>query len=366
MPSYPFLSPEFLDSLERSGSVCEETGWTPIHLTGETDGQQWMLPLYQKDHSWGEFVFDFAWADAYRNHGLAYYPKLVTAIPFTPCAGPRMSCDTNLSQSVCHSAIQAVLQKVEAQQASSWHLLFPNEDELAMWNHPELLHRTGIQYHWFNQGYHHFDEFLSALKSRKRKMIRREREGAVTRHLEIKRFGGNELEPELWRFFYHLYLDTYLKRSGTAGYLNEQFFDLLSQCMADQLTVIIAFQGGSPVAGSLFFQDQNTLYGRYWGCLKDFQFLHFELCYYQGIELAIDLNLKRFDAGAQGEHKLARGFHPRLTHSLHYIRQPGFRAAIADFLKRERRHVDALITHAATLLPYRSGDTHNKIQSDSS
>ena len=349
MHHYPFLLPEFFDALEQSGSVCKATGWQPDHLTFSIDQQQLCMPLYRKYHSWGEYVFDWSWADAYRQHGIDYYPKLLTAIPFTPATGPRLRSSTELSPAHYQHAARLAIDIARESEVSSWHLLFPDVT-LAM---PELLHRSGVQYHWFNRNYDNFEDFLRALKSRKRKMILRERESCKKQGLSIEMLKGHELEEKHWSFFSQLYMRTYAKRSGTSGYLNEQFFLLLGRLLAGQIAMAIAYHRQNPVAAALYLFDDQCLYGRYWGCTEEFEHLHFELCYYQGIELAIEQKLKKFDAGAQGEHKILRGFEPVETHSYHWIRNPDFREAIADFLQRERTQLLRYRQQAASLLPYR-------------
>lgn len=356
MPDYPFLRPAFIDALESSGSVSRETGWQPAHVQLDTESCSAFMPLYLKNHSWGEYVFDWSWADAYQRNNLPYYPKLVSAIPFTPATGPRVRCDKGqLSRETCSALVRRVRQLAAEHGASGWHLLFPQRDELDLFRQPGLLHREGVQYHWRNRGYNTFDDFLDCLASRKRKMIKRERRKVKEQNLSTQLFPGGEIASELWDFFYEAYTRTYWKRSGNPGYLNRQFFREIAGSMAEQVALAVAFEAGQPVAGALYFYDQTTLYGRYWGCLKEFEHLHFELCYYQGIEFAIARRLQTFDAGAQGEHKIIRGFEPVITHSLHWIAHPEFASAIGDFLARERGHNILHLRQARERLPFRQG-----------
>ncbi len=358
MTPYPFLTPAFLDALEGSGCVGTGSGWQPHHLRiAGPRGEQAFMPLYLKSHSWGEYVFDWGWADAYRRHGLPYYPKLLSAIPFTPATGPRIRFAAGVDQQaltaeLAHQAIQLARE----QGASSWHILFPDSEHLALLaalEDPSLMLRNGVQFHWFNGAYEDFEHFLAALSSRKRKMIRRERRQVAEQGFAIEMVPGEAIDGALWEFFYRLYQRTYLKRSGGTGYLNRDFFMALGEALPRQVTMAVARRGTAPVAAALFFHDDHTLYGRYWGCEREYDFLHFELCYYRGIDFAIERGLKKFDAGAQGEHKILRGFTPVETHSLHWIAEPAFAEAVREFLARERHQVSGYREEAASLLPYR-------------
>jgi predicted N-acyltransferase len=365
--SYPFLRPEFLQALEQSGSACEETGWTPIHLalqqtqqiqqTQQTQQPKQnspaLMPLYLKDHSMGEYVFDWAWANAYHQNGLDYYPKLVTAIPFTPSTGPRVQTEQALSKADSSQLIDEVLAVADETGASSWHFLFPNSAQLALFSDPRLLQRSGVQYHWHNRGYNDFDDFLATMNSRKRKMVRKERADIIKQGLRVSIEVGADIRPDIWRLFYRLYERTYLKRNGSRGYLTEDFFTRIAATMPEQIAMAVAWLDDQPVACALYFFDSQTLYGRYWGSLDEFPYLHFELCYYSGIEFAISRGLQRYDAGAQGEHKIVRGFEPIETHSLHWIQHPQFRDAIARFLKEEKSAIARHIAQANQMLPYR-------------
>lgn len=350
---YPFLRETFLVALEESGSACIESGWEPVHLTlkdGETDC---FMPLYLKEHSMGEYVFDYAWANAYHQNGLEYYPKLVTAVPFTPSTGSRVRCTAGLNQQHCRQIIDEVINIAEDTEASSWHLLFPEENDLALFDDPRLLKRTGVQYHWMNKDYQCFDDYLAGMTSRKRKMIKKERDEVVRQNIQIEVLMGADISDDIWELFYRLYERTYAKRNGTRGYLTEEFFQKIANGMPEQIAMSVATQDDHPIACALYLFDSHTLYGRYWGSLGEFPFLHFELCYYRGIELAIEMGLKRYDAGAQGEHKLVRGFEPIKTHSLHWIRHPEFKKAIARFLGEENHAIDAHIEQANEMLPFK-------------
>lgn len=353
--SNPFIRREFLEALDKSGSTTADTGWEPMHIQLDQDDGELYMPMYLKHHSMGEYVFDYAWADAYHRHGLNYYPKLVTAIPFTPSTGPRVAYSGHLQSQHCEKLFEAVLEQAERTQASSWHLLFPDQQQLALFEDPRLLQRRGVQYHWFNRGYSEFADFTGAMTSRKRKMIRKEREAVAAQGIETEVQVGSEIKPEVWQLFYYLYQRTYAKRNGTRGYLTETFFHRIAKSMPEQIAMAVAYQNARPIACALYFFDRETLYGRYWGSVDEYQFLHFELCYYCGIEFALSRGLQRYDAGAQGEHKIVRGFEPVITSSLHWIRHPEFRQAIAEFLKEENSMVNTHQEQATQLLPYRKG-----------
>lgn len=354
--AYPFLRYEFLHALEASGSVSQQQGWQPQHLLIEDAHSQLVatLPLYIKAHSYGEYVFDWSWADAYQHHGLPYYPKLLSAIPFTPATGPRL---TSMASVASGELMPIVIQALQTQcaviGASGWHVLFPQQAELALWDTTEAALRLGCQFHWQNNNYHNFDDFLSHFTSRKRKDVRKERQRIVTQQIQIKRFTGEQITLHHWQQFYHFYQITYAKKSGHGGYLTADFFKHLHTSMRDQLLLVIAYEGDIAIAGALNFFDNETLYGRYWGAIKDIDCLHFEVCFYQGIEFCIERGLKHFDPGAQGEHKISRGFIPTLTHSYHYIHHPEFRQAINHFLADEALHIKQYQKESATLLPFR-------------
>jgi len=331
-PFDPFLSWNFLRALEESGCVGGRTGWTPAHLVardakGALTGA---MPLYIKDHSYGEYVFDHAWADAMRRAGGSYYPKLQCAVPFTPVPGRRiLAQDPQVVAALAQGAI-AIAQRADA---SSVHITFASEALCAAARPLGYLTRTGLQYHWFNQGYQSFDDFLAALSSQKRKAVRRERAKAQE-IAQIKRLRGADIKARDWDFFFRCYMDTGSRKWGSP-YLNREFFDALGARGANQIVLFVAEQDGRPVASALNLLGGDALYGRYWGRVADLPFLHFELCYYQAIELAIELGLPRVEAGAQGEHKLARGYVPVTTYSAHWIAHRGLRDAVARYLQSE-------------------------------
>ena len=354
--TYPFVRHEFLLALEASGCTTGTTGWQPEHCLAWRDQQLiGAVILYRKTHSYGEYVFDWSWANAYHQAGGQYYPKFVNAIPFTPATGPRWAADPaldHIDQQRIYTALwQAIKGRIDTTQLSGFHCLFPQL------NHPpvadtSLVQRLDCQYHWFNQGYTSFQAFLAGFASRKRKNVLRERSKIIDQHLQVEMTEASQLEPADWRHFYQLYRSTYLKRSGHDGYLNEQFFLLIGAKMPENLVVARALQQDRWIAGALYFKDQETLYGRYWGALEEFDGLHFECCYYQGIDYAIQHKLQRFDPGAQGEHKIARGFTPVLTCSQHYLRHPQFAAAVARFLREERQHMRSYCMEARQQLPF--------------
>lgn len=350
----PFLRHAFLSSLEDSASLGAGTGWQVAHrvLCDARGGALAALPAYLKQHSYGEYVFDMAWADACLRAGIAYYPKLLVAVPFSPVAGPRL-----LGQGEAAHLLLAELElELEAQGLSGLHINFTEAaDDAVLVQREGWLARDGCQFHWFNRGYRDFQDFLDALTSRKRKQLRKEREQVAGQGIDFSWQGGAELAEADWDFVYACYANTYHVR-GRAPYLTREFFSLLAARMPEAIRVVTARCGGRPVAMAFALVDGSTFYGRYWGCLGDFDRLHFETCFYQGIELAIAEGLQRFDAGAQGEHKLIRGFEPVPTRSWHYLRHPGLRAAVADFLEQERAGVRAYMNEARSLLPYRRGE----------
>lgn len=329
----PFLSHAFLSALEDSGSVGPGTGWQPAPIVLEDDTGRLVgaLPSYAKGHSQGEYVFDHSWADAWHRAGGHYYPKLQIAVPFTPATGPRLL----LTDERFAAPLLAAAERVCAGNGfSSAHATFVDPAQLALFEQAGWLPRSDIQFHWANRGYGSFDDFLASLSARKRKAIRKEREGAV-QGLEIRRLTGADIRPEHWDAFWIFYQDTGARKWGTP-YLTRAAFDLIGERLADRIILVLAFDGAEPIAGALNFIGADALYGRYWGATREVRFLHFELCYYQAIEAAIGLGLDRVEAGAQGGHKLARGYEPVTTWSAHWIADPGFRAAVAEFLERER------------------------------
>jgi predicted N-acyltransferase len=355
---YPFLQHTFLAALEDSGATTAETGWLPQHLVIREGGVLCgLLPLYIKSHSYGEYVFDWAWADAYRRHGLEYYPKLLSAIPFTPATGPRLCLRDDLEADALFSVVVEQLQRrAEQLGASSAHILFPDVNDAERWQRAGLLQRVGPQYHWFNRGYQSFDDFLATFSSRKRKNLRKERRTVADQGLRLERLSGSDVSESQWRFFFHCYQMTYAKRSGHGGYLSEAFFQAIARSMADRLLLVLAYEGDVPVAAALNFQGADTLFGRYWGCIREYDFLHFEACYYQGIEHCIEQGLSKFDPGAQGEHKIQRGFEPITTYSQHWLADASFSDAVARFLHTEQRHIAEYLQEAAQALPFKQGE----------
>lgn len=351
---YPFLRHEFLNALEQTECVTDDTGWFPCHLSLK-EGEEVIgyMPLYLKTHSYGEYVFDWAWADAYHRHGLEYYPKLINAIPFTPCYGPRIGHTRPLAELI-PVFNQGLKQLTEQFNCSSYHILFPCEEIKTLFSEQRMLCRMDAQYHWFNRDYQSFDHYLDNLNSRKRKSIRKERQKALQQDIELITLEGNEISDQQLKDFYQFYQLTYLKR-GRQGYLTLEFFQQLLATMPEQMVLVLAKQQRA-VAGALFFKSSDTLYGRYWGCRDEFDSLHFETCYYQGIDYCIKHGLKRFDPGAQGEHKIQRGFKPIKTWSTHWLSEPGFHQAVDDFLKQERQLMVTRITQLREKLPYKSSD----------
>jgi predicted N-acyltransferase len=360
-PDNPFLRHAFLKALEDSGSVGRKTGWLPQHLILADEGGllQAAAPMYVKGHSQGEYIFDHGWADAFERAGGQYYPKLQVAVPFTPVPGPRLLTRNgpgNVEGAAVREGLIGALRSVaEQSNLSSLHVTFCTEDEAAALSEAGFLHRIGVQYHFDNPGYGNFDDFLGALSSRKRKSIRKEREATKAYNLDIRALSGNEITPRHWDAFFAFYMDTGNRKWGRP-YLTRRFFDLLGQTMADNVVLMFAEKDGEPVAGALNLKGTDCLYGRNWGCLDEFKFLHFELCYYQAIDYAIAHKLRRVEAGAQGEHKIQRGYLPVATHSAHWIAERSFRAAVADFLERERRVIQQEIAGLAEFSPFRKSD----------
>ncbi|UZJ43704.1 GNAT family N-acetyltransferase [Marinimicrobium sp. C6131] len=354
---FPFTRHAFLAALEDSGSVGEGTGWQPQHLLLRDDQGELKaaMPVYRKDHSYGEYVFDWGWAQAYAEHGLDYYPKLISAIPFTPCAGPRLLAAGQEAR-YWPAAIAALQQQTRALGASGWHCLFPDEAQAGALRPAGLAERTGCQFHWMNRHYQDFEDFLGQLSSRKRKNLRKERRQVAEQGFRFHWKIGADIGAEDWALFFGLYQLTYLKRSGHGGYLTAAFFRQLGEQLPEQTLMVQARLGDDTIAAALFLFDRTTLYGRYWGCRAEFEFLHFETCYYQGLDFVLARGLERFDGGAQGEHKLARGFEPRLTSSFHQLIEPAFQEAVQHFVAREREEVLGYRDAARSHLPYRQPD----------
>lgn len=352
---YPFLRHEFLALLESTGCTDRASGWLPLHATlYRGDTLIALMPLYLKSHSYGEYVFDWSWADAWRRHGLDYYPKLVTAVPFTPATGPRLCLAQGEEKAeVYPMLLQAIRQMAEEQGASSWHVLFPEPDAAEELERAGTSIRVASQFHWINRGYTCFDDFLADFNSRKRKSLKRERRRVEEQGIELRVLEGEQITAADWERFYLFYQMTYAKRSGHGGYLNREFFLGLGGAIGQHCVLVMAYREQQAVAGALYFRSADTLYGRYWGCEQELDCLHFETCYYQGIEYAIKHGLQRFDPGAQGEHKIQRGFTPIKTWSNHWIADPGFADAIADFSRREQQQIDQYISSASTYLPFK-------------
>jgi hypothetical protein len=356
----PFVTHHFLAALEASGSAVAEAGWTPHHLAASAGGATvGVMPLYLKRHSQGEYVFDHAWADAWERAGGRYYPKLQSAVPFTPVTGPRLMVrpDSPVEPDLVRTAlIEGAVDLVRKHGLSSLHVTFCTEDEWALGGRLGLLQRTDQQFHWLNRGYASFGDFLAALSSRKRKQVRRERERALAGGIEIHRLTGDELRSEHWDAFWRFYQDTGARKWGRP-YLTRRFFDLIHESMREDVLLVMCRRAGRWIAGALNFIGREALFGRYWGCVEDQPFLHFETCYYQAIEFAIAHGLACVEAGAQGPHKLARGYEPVTTRSLHWIADPAFRRAVADYLRRERAAVDEAHALLATMTPFRRGNS---------
>lgn len=355
-PIDPFTTHRFLAALEASGSTGEGTGWQARPLVLRDQGRVVAaMPLYVKGHSQGEYIFDHGWAEAYARAGGRYYPKLQVAVPFTPATGRRFLGDPAHRDALMQAAIGVTQQNG----LSSLHVTFCTEDEAqALTGFEGTLHRITQQFHWENHGYASFDDFLAQLSSRKRKMIRKERETARAHGLTIRALTGDQIEPSHWDAFWLFYQDTGNRKWGTP-YLTRAFFDAVQATMRDDALLVLAFDGDRPVAGALNFIGRETLYGRYWGCVADYPCLHFELCYYQAIDWAIAQGLSRVEAGAQGEHKLARGYLPSAVHSLHWIADPGFAKAVARYLDQERRAVGEEMEILTAYGPFRKVETED-------
>ncbi|WP_230772743.1 GNAT family N-acetyltransferase [Sphingomonas sp. Leaf4] len=351
-PGNPFLSHAFLAALEESGSVGGRSGWQalPVIVDDEHGVPAAIAPAYAKAHSQGEYVFDHGWADAWGRAGGDYYPKLQIAVPFTPVPGPRLLLRDGAQASALIAGLEAV---VTQNGLSSAHATFVTDEQLPLFEAAGWLTRAGTQFHWANHGYASFDDFLGDLASRKRKAIRKERAAAVA-GLTIRHLSGADIRPDHWDAFWRFYQDTGSRKWGQP-YLTRSFFPLLSQAMGDRVLLILAERDGVPIAGALNLIGDDALYGRYWGAVEEVPFLHFELCYYQAIDAAIARGLARVEAGAQGEHKLARGYTPVTTWSAHFLPDPGFRAAVADFLTRERAAVAQEQEYLGELAPFRRG-----------
>jgi len=352
-PRDPFTTHRFLSALERSGSVGPGSGWQPRYLVARTGSQVIAVaPLYAKGHSQGEYIFDHNWAHAYEQAGGRYYPKFQVAVPFTPATGRRLLTRPGWDEIGRAALVQGAIQLTESHGLSSLHITFCTEAEAEAGAEMGLLHRVTQQFHWENRGYASFEDFLASLSSRKRKTIRKERAQAQAFGGDIVALTGDDLRPEHWDAFWQFYQDTGARKWGSP-YLTREFFDLVQEEMRDDVLLVLALRGGRPVAGALNFIGREVLFGRYWGCIEHHPCLHFELCYYQAIDAAIARGLSRVEAGAQGEHKLARGYLPAATHSLHWLRDPGFSDAVERYLEAERAAVAEDIEILTSYGPFR-------------
>jgi uncharacterized protein len=353
----PFLRHEFLAGLERFGCVGDHWGWLPHHLVVYQDDRLvGAVPMYLKYNSYGELVFDWNWADAYRRAGLDYYPKLVVAVPYSPVTGPRLLINAALDrQKIADTLIEQAIELAKRLEVSTLHWLFPNQRDIQQLQSHGLLQRCDVQFHWHNQGYQHFDDFLATFNAEKRKKLKRERRRVQEQAVEIEILHGHQTTVEHWQTFHRFYCNTFDRRGGHPT-LSEAFFRHLSESMPDSVVLMLAKQAGRYVAGALSLRSSDTLYGRHWGCEERFHSLHFELCYYQGIDYCIEHGLKHFEPGAQGEHKVARGFEPTTTWSAHWIANPGFAQAIGDYLAQERPAMEEYRQELNDHLPFRRGE----------
>ena len=352
---HPFVTHQFLKALEDSGSVSANSGWMPYHLALELNGEiKGVAPMYVKGHSQGEYVFDHSWAHAYERAGGKYYPKLQLSVPFSPVTGPRLLVpkgpDREMHQQLL---LQGAKQVATELNLSSVHATFLQPEERMLMEADGLLIRTGEQFHWVNETYENFDDFLAQLSSRKRKAIRKERKGATENDLTFEEITGDAITEEHWDAFFHFYIDTGNRKWGTP-YLNREFFSLLGEAMPESVVLFMVKRAGRYIAGALNLKSSDCLYGRYWGCIEDHRFLHFETCYYRAIDYAIQHGINRVEAGAQGPHKLARGYLPTETYSAHWLRDPGFHDAVADYLQAETRQVSAEIEYLSGHSPFRN------------
>jgi uncharacterized protein len=354
----PFMRHEFLAALEDSRCIGSGTAWQPCHLIARGPQHELVgaLPLYWKSDSRGEFVFDWSWADAYERAGLSYYPKLVSSVPFTPATGRRLlvGAGTDVEQ-VAEHLIGAAVAQARSANASSLHVLFPPAAEGLHFRRLGLLERKGCQFHWSNDGYTSFDDFLGRFSSAKRKKARRERRRVAEAGIEFVHLRGDEASSADWDAIFQFYSRTFLRR-GRAPYLNREFFAAVTATMPESLLIVLARFQGQPIATAICFRSDDTLYGRYWGSLADFHSLHFEACYYQGIDYCIREGLQRFEPGTQGEHKISRGFTPSPTWSYHWLSNPAFAEAIEDFLARETTHLDTYMDYLQDHVPFRRDD----------
>ncbi|MEQ8166693.1 MAG: GNAT family N-acetyltransferase [Alphaproteobacteria bacterium] len=350
----PFVAHGFLSALEDSGSASTDSGWMPQHLVALDDAGKAVAaaPLYLKSHSYGEYVFDWGWADAYERAGGRYYPKLISAVPFTPATGRRFLLHPDAPEDMTDVLIAGIVQLADKLNVSSAHINFPSEAEWRRCGANGLLMRQGRQFHWENRGYDTFDDFLATLSSRKRKAIRKERRGVEEQAVTVSTLTGGDITEAHWDAFYGFYRDTTGRKWGHR-YLTRNFFSLLHERLPERIVLVMAEANGRFVGGALNLRGHDTLYGRYWGCIENYRFLHFEACYYRAIDYAIEHKLAWVEAGAQGPHKIQRGYLPRATYSAHWIKDPNFRAAVQRFLEAERAEIDGEIALLMEQSPYR-------------
>ena len=350
----PFVTHAFLYALEESGSVTNQTGWLPQHLTvyDHNDQIAACMPIYLKNHSYGEYIFDWGWAEAYNRAGGNYYPKLQAAVPFTPATGPRMLVKDSSSDHYYQILIDGMIQLAHKHKVSSLHITFPSKSQWDRLGSAGFIQRTNKQFHWENKGYNNFNDFLSELTSRKRKAIKKERRRVKEQGIELNCLTGSELTEDYWDTFYQYYLDT-IDRKWGHSYLTRNFFSILGEKMSNLALLVIATCDKKRVAGALNLIGSDTIFGRNWGCSDDFKFLHFEACYYQAIDFAIENKLHWVEAGAQGPHKIQRGYLPREVYSAHWIADPKFRDGVKHFIAQERKAVDYEISGLMEYSPYK-------------
>lgn len=353
----PFMNYDFLLALESSGCVSRGAGWSPHHLIISKDEIVIaVMPLYLKYNSYGEYIFDFAWARAYEQYGVNYYPKLLSAIPFVPATGTRLACSPEVDSSEVFLFAANLLKAAAVEKrVSSIHILLPSEYESSLWNANGLKQKITTQFHWFNNHYKTFNEFLDTFNSRKRKSVRKERETISQNGIVIEKLIGANITQGHWNIFYEFYCDTYRKRSGHDGYLNKEFFTSLTSSILCRTLLIFARRNERYVAGALYFFSDTTLYGRHWGCVEEVEMLHFELCYYSGIEFCIESGLQKFEAGAQGEHKVQRGFVPKPVYSNHWILDERFKNAVYGHINEESHANLAYMEEMRAFLPFKEG-----------
>jgi predicted N-acyltransferase len=354
----PFCQYPFLHALETSGSVGADSGWLPFHCVIYQNFEPvGILPLYKKTHSYGEYVFDFAWANTYKQHGINYYPKLVGAIPFTPVTGARLMLSDEVDkQQLLPALCKEITEQLTLSGMSSMHWLFVEQDISQLLHQHGQVQRHTVQFQWFNRQYSSFEDYLSHFNSRKRKNVKKERLKVTSDDVKVVRLHGDNLSKDNMHFFYHCYKQTYLKRSGHDGYLTETFFQQLFKDLRHNLMLVIALKDERPIASALFIFDHNQLCGRYWGALEEVQNLHFECCYYQGIEFCIEQNIAKFNPGTQGEHKILRGFEPIYCYSNHSLKELAFHEAVERFIQQENIQIAEYKNNAEKLLPFKQSE----------